>query len=147
MNELFKEIIIGEKDLKELDNAVTSTSRKARHLNDIAKYFLKTTRRKYKDEKINNKDIKKLLYVYNDLINENRTVKKYINAREDSDELLKDAEHIMKLFIDDYISSKRNNSNKLYVNITVSGYVEPLLLTLVVMGISVIFLCNLYLAI
>ena len=31
MNELFKEIIIGEKDLKELDNAVTSTSRKARH--------------------------------------------------------------------------------------------------------------------
>lgn len=165
MNELFTQIIIGEKEIKDLEKENTGTSKKVANTNDIAKYFLKTARRKYNDEKIEKKDIKKLLYVYNDLISENSTVKKYINSKNSDEELLKEAEHIMKLFVDDFVKDKKSrkttsksasktkkrgkNSKKeenvLFVEVKVAGFVEPILLSLITLGMGFIFLGNLYL--
>ena len=108
MDELFKKIIIGEKELKELDDKHLNMNYKVKNTNDVAKYFLKTLRRKYKDEKIKKKDLNKLLEIYNDLLSENKTIKKYIRSKDSDDTLLKDAEHIIKLFIDDYIKSVQN---------------------------------------
>ena len=145
MDELFKDIIIGDKELKELDDNHSNMNRRVRNLNDIAKYFLKTARRKYRDGKIEKKDIKKIIMIYNDLINENRTVKKYINSKDSNEELLKEAEHIMKLFVDDYVKGKEEAGSIWTREIRVAGFVEPLLLALIATGIGIIFLGNLYL--
>ena len=144
MDELFRQIIIGEKDLKELDNNHSTMSKKVQNTNEVAKYFLKVSKRKFNDEKIKKKDIKKLLEVYSDLIKENKTIKKFINSKEDNGELLNDAERIIKLFIDDYVKEKENVSiwKK---EIQISGFVEPLLLSVITVLMSIIFLGNLYL--
>lgn len=144
MDELFRQIIIGEKDLKELDNNHSNMSKKVQNTNEVAKYFLKVSKRKFNDEKIKKKDIKKLLEVYSDLIKENKTIKKFINSKEDNGELLNDAERIIKLFIDDYVKEKENVSiwKK---EIQISGFVEPLLLSVITVLMSIIFLGNLYL--
>ena len=146
MDELFKQIIIGEKEVKELDNSYTNMNKKVRNLNEIAKYFLKTSRRKYKEEKLKKRDINKLLFVYNDLIKENRTIKKYVNSKEENQDLFKDAERIIKLFVDDFCKSRENTS--IWTReIKVAGFVEPLLFGLITLLLSVIFLGNLYLMI
>ena len=144
MDELFRKIIIGEKELKELDNNHSNMNKKIRNLNEVAKYFLKIARKKYNDGKINKKDLTKILYVYNDLINENRTIKKYINSKDSDKELLKEAEHIIKLFIDDYVKGKENQVSFWKKEIKVAGYVEPLLLSIITFSIGIIFLSNLY---
>ena len=145
MDELFKKIIIGEKEVKELDN-YTSMSKKSLHLNEVAKYFLKTSRRKYNDNKLKKRDLKKLLYVYNDLIKENRTIKKYINSKDDNSDLLKDAEHIIKLFIDDFCKNRENVT--IWTSaVNMSKFVEPLLFIIIMILTAIIFLGNLYLMI
>ena len=146
MNELFKQIIMGEKELKELDNNHSNMNKKILNMNEVAKYFLKTSKRKFKDGQLNKRDLNKLLEVYNDLIKENKTIKKFINSKEENKDLLKDAEHIIKLFVDDYAKSK--SSESIWTrDLHVAGYVEPLLLGLITVLMSFITLGNLYLMI
>ena len=146
MDELFKQIIIGEKDLKELDNKHSNMNKTVKNLNEIAKYFLKTSKRKFSEEKLKKKDLKKLLEVYNDLIKENKTIKKFINSKEDNADLLKDAEHIIKLFVDDFVKGKENVS--IWTKeLQIAGFVEPLLLAVISVLMGIIFLGNLYLMI
>lgn len=146
MNELFKKIIMGEKEVKELDDNHSNMSQKVKNLNEVAKYFLKTSKKKYKEEKIKKRDLNKLLEVYNDLINENKTIKKYVNSKDENSDLLKDAEHIIKLFIDDYVKSIENTS--IWTReIKVAGFVEPLLFGIITALVGIIFLGNLYLII
>ena len=146
MDELFKKIIMGEKELKELDDSHSNMSKKVKNLNEVAKYFLKTSKKKYKEEKLKKRDLNKLLEVYNDLIKENRTIKKYVNSKEDAPDLLKDAEHIIKLFIDDYV--KNRESTSIWTReIKVAGFVEPLLFGIITALAGIIFLGNLYLLI
>ena len=144
MNNLFKEIIIGEKELKELELQNPGTSNKVKNNNEIAKYFIKTVKRKYNDDKITRKDINKLLEIYNDLLNENKTIKKYLRSKQDED-LLKDSEHIIKLFVDDYVKSIENKVSIWNREIRVAGFVEPLLFSLITIFVGIIFLGNLYL--
>ena len=144
MNDLFKKIIVGEVELKELELQNPGTSNKVKNNNELAKYFLKTAKRKYSDEKITKKDLNKLLDIYNDLLNENKTLKKYLRSSQD-ETLLKDAEHIIKLFVDDYVKSKENRGSIWTREIKVAGYVEPLLLGIITASIGFIFLGNLYL--
>ena len=146
MDELFKQIIMGEKDLKELDNKHSNMSQKVQNTNEVAKCFLKATKKKYKEEKINKRDLKKLLDIYNDLIKENKTIKKFINSKEENADLFKDAEHIIKLFVDDYAKEKTNTSiwRK---EIQVAGFVEPLLISLITVLMSIIILGNIYIMI
>ncbi len=145
MNELFKKIIIGEAELKELDS-YSNMNYKVKNLNDVAKYFLKAARKKYKDEKIKKRNINKVIDIYNDLINNNKTIKKYIKSKESDPILLKDAEHIIKLFLDDYSNSGENCS--IWVKtINMRGFVELMILFIIVTLIGVYFLGNIYLAI
>ena len=145
MDELFKKIIIGEKELKELDDKHLNMNYKVKNTNDVAKYFLKTLRRKYKDEKIKKKDLNKLLEIYNDLLNENKTIKKYIRSKDSDDTLLKDAEHIIKLFIDDYVKSVQNKKNVLFKSINCSQLLQVLLFLLVLILEGIVVISNIYL--
>lgn len=146
MDELFKKIIMGEKELKDLDDNHSNMSKKVKNLNEVAKYFLKTSKKKYTEDKLKKRDLNKLLEVYNDLIKENKTIKKYVNSKEDNSDLLKDAEHIIKLFIDDYVKSRENTS--IWTReIQVAGFVEPLLFCIITVLAGIIFLGNLYLII
>lgn len=147
MDELFKKIIIGEKELKELDDKHSNMNFKVKNTNNIAKYFLKISKRKYKDEKIKKRDLNKLIEIYNDLINENKTIKKYIKSKEDDETLFKDAEHIIKLFVDDFCKSKETRVPIYAREIKVAGFVEPLLFSIIALLIGIIFLGNLYLMI
>ena len=143
MDELFKQIITGEKELKELDSNHSNMSKKVQNTNEIAKYFLKTSKKKYNDDQLKKRDLKKLLSVYNDLIKENKTIKKYINSKEEDKDLLKDAEHIIKLFVDDFANDKSSTSIWRR-EVQVAGFVEPLLLGIITFLMSFIFLGNLY---
>ncbi len=146
MDELFKQIITGEKELKELDNNHSNMSKKVQNTNEVAKYFLKTSKKKYNDDQLKKRDLKKLLEVYNDLIKENKTIKKFINAKEEDKDLLKDAEHVIKIFIDDFTKGKSNTSIWTK-DVPVAGFVEPLLLGMITLLMSLIALGNLYLMI
>ena len=120
---------------------------KVQNTNDVAKYFLRTAKRKYKDEKIKKKDLNKLLEIYNDLLNENRTIKKYIRSKNSDEVLLKDAEHIIKLFVDDYVKSIQNKTNIWKREVKCPGFVEPLLIILIGILEGILFIGNLYLMI
>lgn len=147
MDELFKKIIIGEKEIKELEDKHSNMNYKVQNTNDVAKYFLRTAKRKYKDEKIKKKDLTKLLEIYNDLLNENKTIKKYIRSKNSDEVLLKDAEHIIKLFVDDYVKSIQNKTNILTREVKCPGFVEPLLIILIGILEGILFIGNLYLMI
>ncbi len=147
MDELFKKIIIGEKEIKELEDKHSNMNYKVQNTNDVAKYFLRTARRKYKDEKIKKKDLNKLLEIYNDLLNENKTIKKYIRSKDADEVLLKDAEHIIKLFIDDYVKSLQSKINIWSKEVKCPGFVEPLLIILIGILEGILFIGNLYLMI
>ena len=147
MDELFKKIIIGEKEIKELEDKHSNMNYKVQNTNDVAKYFLRTARRKYKDEKIKKKDLNKLLEIYNELINENKTIKKYIRSKDADEVLLKDAEHIIKLFIDDYVKSLQSKINIWSKEVKCPGFVEPLLIILIGILEGILFIGNLYLMI
>lgn len=146
MDELFKQIIMGEKELKELDNSHANMSKKVQNTNEVAKYFLKLSRKNFKDEKIKKRELKKLLDVYNSLIKENKTIKKFINSKDDNKDLLKDAEHVIKLFVDDFTSSKKQQLD-LTKEVHVKGYIELLLLMLITVFVSIAFIGNIYLMI
>ncbi|MBR1718080.1 MAG: hypothetical protein IJ715_02275 [Bacilli bacterium] len=146
MDELFKQIIMGEKELKELDNSHANMSKKVQNTNEVAKYFLKLSRKNFKDEKIKKRELKKLLCVYNSLIKENKTIKKFINSKDDNKDLLKDAEHVIKLFVDDFTSSKKQQLD-LTKEVHVKGYIELLLLMLITVFVSIAFIGNIYLMI
>ena len=147
MDELFKKIIIGEKEIKELEDKHSNMNYKVQNTNDVAKYFLRTARRKYKEEKIKKKDLNKLLEIYNDLLNENKTIKKYIRSKNSDEVLLKDAEHIIKLFIDDYVKSLQSKINIWSKEVKCPGFVEPLLIILIGILEGILFIGNLYLMI
>lgn len=147
MDELFKKIIIGEKEIKELEDKHSNMNYKVQNTNDVAKYFLRTAKRKYKDEKIKKKDLNKLLEIYNDLLNENRTIKKYIRSKNSDEVLLKDAEHIIKLFVDDYVKSIQNKTNIWTREVKCPGFVETLLIILIGILEGILFIGNLYLMI
>ena len=147
MDELFKKIIIGEKEIKELEDKHSNMNYKVQNTNDVAKYFLRTARRKYKDEKIKKKDLNKLLEIYSDLLNENKTIKKYIRSKDADEVLLKDAEHIIKLFIDDYVKSLQSKINIWSKEVKCPGFVEPLLIILIGILEGILFIGNLYLMI
>ena len=146
MDELFKQIIMGEKELKELDNSHANMSKKVQNTNEVAKYFLKLSRKNFKDEKIKKRELKKLLDVYNSLIKENKTIKKFINSKDDNKDLLKDAEHVIKLFVDDFTSSKKQQLD-LSKEVHIKGYIELLLLMLITVFVSIAFIGNIYLMI
>lgn len=146
MDELFKQIIMGEKELKELDNSHANMSKKVQNTNEVAKYFLKLSRKNFKDEKIKKRELKKLLCVYNSLIKENKTIKKFINSKDDNKDLLKDAEHVIKLFVDDFTSSKKQQLD-LSKEVHIKGYIELLLLMLITVFVSIAFIGNIYLMI
>ena len=144
MDELFKQIITGETDIKLLEKTNTGTSKKVQNTNDIARYFLRVSKRKYNDDQLKKKHLKNLLAVYNDLLKENKTIKRFINSKEKDKDLQKDAEKIIKLFVDDYVKSI-NDTSVWTKELKVAGFVEPLLIGIITLLISLIIAGNIYL--
>lgn len=135
MIELFEQIIIGEKDIEELKKE-NAKSEKAKRTTEVAAYFLKTANKNYNDKKITRKNVKKIINIYEGLLKDNKTINDYLNSKEDN---IKDVEHIIKLYVDDFI--KETNKESIWTReLPIKGYVEVILLSLITLfaGISVI---------
>lgn len=141
MTELFKQIIMGEKDIKELDKEVAKSEKAKRNI-EVAKVFLKKASKFYTDKKIAKRDIKKVISIYEDLLKENKTIKNYVNSKNDI--TIKEVEHIIKIFLEDYAKSKGEGS--IWTRpLPIAGFIEPLILSLITLMAGIAFLGQLYL--
>lgn len=141
MTELFEKIIIGEKDIEEIEKENAKTE-KAKRTTEVATYFLKIASQNYKNERIKSSNVKKVIGIYENLLKDNKTVKDYINSNEEV--TLKDAEHIIKLFVDDYVKSTLKG-NIWTRPLNLNGWVEPLILSLITIIAGAAILGQIYL--
>ena len=141
MTDLFKQIIMGEKDIKEIDKEATKSEKSKRNI-EVAKVFLKKASKFYTDKKLAKRDIKKAISIYEDLLKENKTIKSVINSKADT--TIKDVEHIIKIFLEDFVKSQSEGS--IWTRpLPIGGFIEPLILSLITLMAGIAFLGQLYL--
>ena len=150
MIELFKGIIIGEVSISALDENVMPDNTKSKRKTEVAKLFLNAARGKYNTGEIDRNDFNALFVEYNKLIKVEENIKNYIDSNLKNDATLGLINHIIVIFMDKFVENKEvlrtpSFQKKLTRKIATKGYVEPLLLSLVVIGTSFLFLANLYL--
>ena len=141
MTELFEKIIIGEKDIKEIEKENAKTE-KAKRTTEVATYFLKTAHLNYENGRIQNANVKKIINIYEGLLKDNKTIKDYISSKEEV--TLKEVERIIKLFVDDYVKSTTKGS--IWTRpLNLKGYVEPLILALITIMAGIAIIGQIYL--
>ena len=150
MTELFKDIIIGEMPISALNKDIIPSNMKNRKMTEVAKLFVNAARGKYSIGEINKNDLDSLLVEYDKLIRLEKNIVDYVNSNFIDDTSLGLINHIIVVFMDNFVANKQVLSTSSFQKtltrkIATKGYVEPLLLSLIVIGTSFIFLANLYL--
>lgn len=155
MNELFNDIIIGEKKSTELKSYINESNKDILKNNSylykweqLSELFLINASKRYQDGTIGRKHINLLLEEYTNFINSNEEVKEYLLKSGNGSLELTLLNNVIVTMITKFISKMNELDDRKAEKLRMEyGYVHPLLLSIITASIGFITLGTIYLKI
>lgn len=153
MNELFKSIIEGEKNLAELKTYIDQSNKDILRDNNylyrweqVSELFLMNASRRYQNGSLKREYIDSLLEEYSNFISSNEVIKKYFLSKGNPSLELTHLNHDLVKMITSFIDKMNELDNRKAEKLRREyGYIHPLLLSTITIGISIITLGTIYL--